>query len=682
LPASNFQSADNKAFYFFCGFVGLTTPLIIRKKASIFAEIFLQMFFKTHSRINPQTGRLSIYYRLVENSRNAVGNVYQRSIMPVGFMDDVSTEELHLIADTLNDRISGQFRLIEDLPKVTDYVEHLYTRLVKEKRIDRVLDVRRKEADGDWQRINLNSVENRNVRELGAEWLCLQTLRRLQIDQFLKNMNWSDADRDLALAHIVCRTVYPASELKTVRYMQENSSICELPGLDPGSITKDRLYRISHRLYAEKDGLENHLSRRTNELFDLQDKIILYDLTNTYFEGEMRDSELARRGRSKEKRSDCPLLVLALVVNVEGFLKYSAIYEGNMADCKTLGAMVDKLASATTTTPVIGEKDRRIVVIDAGIATEDNLKTITGKGYDYVCVSRSSLKKYMVAEGITPVVVYDKKKGCPIELVQVQAEGATDSEYYLKVTSGSKALKETSMYSQFCTRYEEGLRLIVKGVVTKGGVKKYDKVHQRIGRLAQKYPSVHHLYETHIEKDKKDVCTSIIWTKKEQATADKENTYGVYFLKSSINEANENLVWTVYNCIREIEATIRTLKSDLDLRPIFHKTDDASLAHLHLGLMAYWVVNTIRHQLKSEGITSDWRELVRVMNTQKCVTTIMTNDKDQQISIRCCSKPETKAAMIYEKLKLKPAPFIRKKSVVLKIEPETVRNFDWLKDTS
>ena len=262
------------------------------------------MFFKTHSRINPQTGRLSIYYRLVENSRNVLGKVYQRSIMGVGFMDDVSTEELHRIADGLNERIYGQVALFEDSAKVSDYIEHLYRRLVKEKRIDRVQDSRQRASDCDWQCIDLNSIENRDVRELGGEWLCLQTVRRLGIDRYLESRGWSEQECALALAHIVCRTVYPASELKTVRYMQENSSICELLGLEADSITKDRLYGISHRLYAEKDGLENHLSRKTNELFDLEDKIILYDLTNTYFEGVMRESELARHGRSKEKRSD------------------------------------------------------------------------------------------------------------------------------------------------------------------------------------------------------------------------------------------------------------------------------------------------------------------------------------------------------------------------------------------
>ena len=640
------------------------------------------MFFKTHSRIDPQTGRLSIYYRLVENSRNAVGGVSQRSIMAVGFMDDVSTEELHRIADRLNDRISGQGSLVAESVKVREYVDHLYTRLVKERRIDRVLEARKELSRCDWQRIDMNSMENRDVRELGAEWICLQTLYRLQIDQFLAHRGWDTEDLKLALAHIVCRTVYPASELKTLRYMQENSSICELLGLDAGSITKDRLYGTSLRLYDEKEGLEHHLSRKTNELFDLEDRIILYDLTNTYFEGDMRRSVLARRGRSKETRSDCPLVVLALVVNVEGFIKYSAIYEGNMADCNTLGAMIDQLFTATTTYPLVAsDKKRRIVVIDAGIATEENLRMITDKQYDYVCVSRSSRKAYTIAKGASSVTVLDHRKR-PIELVQVHTSEATDNVYYLKVTSPTKALKEDSMYSRFCTRYEEGLALIVKGITSKGGIKSYDSVNRRIGRLVQQYPSVHQLYDIHIKKNEKDVCTSMSWEKKAQATFNRENTHGIYFLRTSIDEPNEKLVWTVYNCIREIEKSIRTLKTDLDLRPVFHKRDDACQAHIHLGLMAYWVVNTVRHQLKDKGVTWDWRELVRVMNTQKCVTTNVTNDRGQCISVRCCSKPETKVALLYDALQMKYAPFIRKKSVVLKIEPKKIPKLDLLFDTS
>lgn len=147
----------------------------------------------------------------------------------------------------------------------------------------------------------------------------------------------------LRATHIVSRTLYPASELKTVSWIKENSAVCELTGYDVGKVTKDKRYQISKKLHEEKTGLDDLLSRCTNELFNLQDKIILYDLTNTYFEGRMTNSQVSRFGRSKEKRSDAKLIVLAVIINSEGFLKYSDIFEGKTSDCSTLKVMITQL---------------------------------------------------------------------------------------------------------------------------------------------------------------------------------------------------------------------------------------------------------------------------------------------------------------------------------------------------
>ena len=146
--------------------------------------------------------------------------------------------------------------------------------------------------------------------------------------------------------------------------------------------------------------------------------------------------------------------------------------------------------------------------------------------------------------------------------------------------------------------------------------------------------------------------------------ADPDKKAGIYFLRTSLDEKQETNLWTIYNLIREIEYTFRVLKTDLDLRPIYHKTDDAAMAHLHLGLLAYWLVSTIRYQLKQKGYRSDWREIIRTMNTQKCVTTCIMNDKQETISIRKCTEPTAKVKQIYDLLNYKYVPFYRKKSVV------------------
>ena len=626
------------------------------------------MYFKASFRYNQKTEKTDWYYRLVESYRNALDEVRQRTILSVGFLDELTGDQIDLVQEGLNNRIKGQTNLFKD-SKADEYIELLYNRLIQENKID----AGSKDVSKDYDTIDLNSIKNKQVREIGSEWMSLQVAKTLEIESFLESRNWNKEDIALAMTHLISRAVYPASELKTVRFMQENSAICELTGCDPLKITKDKLYKISRRLYAEKEALEQHLSKRTNELFDLQDNIILYDLTNTYFEGEKRNSSLAQYGRSKEKRSDCPLVVLALVVNVEGFIKYSSIYQGNMADSKTLGDMIDKLRIATSANGA-----KATIVIDAGIATNDNLKMILSKGYEYVCVSRSNLKDYKQFSDGESIKVKDRKNR-EIELSRVQHK--QDAEYILKVTSPSKAMKETAMKSQFQQRFEEGLAQIAQSLTKKSGVKRFDKVCERIGRLKQKYPSIHRLYQIDITKNEKDICTEINWKQIPQIAKQKEEECGVYFLKTSHTDKDEKLIWIIYNCIRNIESSFRTLKTDLDLRPVFHKTDIATQSHLHLGLLAYWVVNSVRHQLKKNDIHCEWREIVRIMNTQKCITTSMENSREQMVSIRKCSEPEAKAKQIYDALNLKYAPFIRKKSVVPKLINEKFNPPDFQKLT-
>jgi transposase len=442
--------------------------------------------------------------------------------------------------------------------------------------------------------------------------------------------------------------------------MKENSSVCELTGYDMDKVTKDKLYQNALDLYELKDVLEKHLSAKTNELFDLQDKIILYDLTNTYFEGSKRGSKLAKFGRSKEKRSDAKLVVLALVVNMEGFIKYSAIHEGNMSDSKTLPEMIDKLRTHTCT-------QTAVVVLDAGIATEENLKLITGKGYHYLCVSRTKLKDYTIDPNRLTVMMETKtKQNVWIKAIQTDK----DTDYYLEIKSDAKMVKEQAMATQFEERFEAYLARIQQAIPAKGGVKKAGKVWERIGRAKEKYPSVHHYYDIKVTVDEtKGIATALSWEKQETRQQARETQYGMYFLRTSLKIVDEIVIWNIYNTIREIEQTFRTLKTELDLRPIYHKTDKATMAHLHLGILAYWLVNTIRCQLKSHGINHSWTEIVRIGNTQKILTTSGQNTFDKTVTVRKCTQPDEKLSQLLQILKIPPKPFGKRKSVVHKLLP-------------
>lgn len=613
------------------------------------------MYFKSTIRKHPETGILSGYYRLVESYRNADNRICHRTILNVGFMEDTTPEQLNKIQKLLTEKYEHKESLfeVEEDPVVKKYVVELWQRIVASKRLDIV------SAEQLSRMVNADTLRHSNVREVGGEHICHQAWEKLQLTPLLLSAGFTQEQATLAATQAISRAVYPASELKTTRWIQENSAVCELTGYEMEKLTKDKLYQSALHLYEVKDRLEKHLSNRTNDLFDLEDKIILYDLTNTYFEGEKRNSKLAKYGRSKEKRSDAKLVVLALVANVEGFIKYSSVLEGNIADCDTLSAMIEKLAAHT-----VGSQ--AVVVLDAGIATEENLALIEKKGYKYLCVSRSRLKDYEAVPNRLTVLL-DTKSKQTIRLKSITTPKNTD--YYLEVKSPAKEKKEKSMMLQFEGRFEEELQKINASIHSKGGTKKPDKVHQRIGRAKEKYPSVHQYYTIEVTEDEKTKSvTEITWKKDEAKHDDKIESLGIYFLRTNLNVKDEVIVWNIYNTIREIENVFRTLKTDLDLRPIYHKKDNATMAHLHLGILAYWLVNTIRYQLKHNGINTCWKEIVRIGNTQKMITTSGTNTYDKTITTRKCSQPNKNLERIYDILKINHRPFTRRKSVVHKLE--------------
>ena len=616
---------------------------------------FRAMYFKCSIRRNPETEAISGYYRLVESYRNSDDRICHRTILNVGFMEDTTVEQRHKIQVRLNDKHEMKESVFNEAdPVVNGYVSALWQRIVEEKRLDVGTIAKRSRM------IDVETMVHNDAREAGSEWMCHQTWERLGLSALLASQGWNDEQIQLAAAQVVSRAVYPASELRTSRWMKENSAVCELTGYDMDKVSKDKLYQSALSLYELKDVLEKHLSAKTNELFDLQDKIILYDLTNTYFEGSKRGSKLAKFGRSKEQRSDAKLVVLALVVNIEGFIKYSAIHEGNMSDSKTLPQMIDKLATHTCTKTAV-------VVLDAGIATEENLKLITEKGYHYLCVSRTKLKDYTIDPNrLTVMMETRSKQNVRIKAIQTDK----DTDYYLEIKSDAKTVKEQSMATQFEERFEAYLARIQQALLAKGGVKIAGKVWERIGRAKEKYPSVHHYYNIKVSVDEtKGIATALSWEKQETRHQARETQYGMYFLRTSLKIADEVIIWNIYNTIREIEQTFRTLKTELDLRPIYHKTDQSTMAHLHLGILAYWLVNTIRCQLKSHGINHSWTEIVRIGNTQKIITTSGQNTFDKTVTVRKCTQPNEKLSQLLGLLKIPPKPFGKRKSVVHKLLP-------------
>jgi len=611
------------------------------------------MFLKAADKKDKNTGKIYRYYKLCESYR--IGeNTRHRAILNLGKLEElIGADERKLLADRIEQLLLGHQPLFtEDLPSHIEKLAKYYSAQIKHKGLSQTFnnhgkEIKSKEESRDFQELDIKSLRLEDVREIGCEWLCKQVLEELDMRACLTRLGWDDAQSSKALLHIISRACYPASEHKTAQWVNDNSSVSELFNMPLGSISRFHLYRASSMLYKDKQAIETFLSVKTNELFDIADNIILCDLTNTYFEGSKKGSKLAKFHKSKEKRNDAKLVALALVVNIEGFVKYSKIYRGNIAECKTLKEIVDELSERTSFT---GRKP--IVVIDAGIATDDNLKMLKSSQYQYVCVSRSKLKDYQ-AVGQSIVHLQDKR-GQSIDVRWVKKQG--DDDQYLYVHSKMKAVKEASMNGHFCNRYEEELDNIARSIHKKGCTKKYGKILERIGRIKERYSAANKHYQIDV-KEKDGIAVLVSWKRKTLTPPQGE---GVYFIRTNADEQDEIKIWNIYNTIREIEAVFRVLKTDLSLRPIHHQKDEFSEAHLYLGILAYTLVNTIRFRLKKHGIHHDWRNIVRIMNTQKAGTITMLQRNGKFMNIRVCSNPTIGAQEIYSAMGYKPMPFHRK----------------------
>lgn len=619
------------------------------------------MFIKAVQKHKSGTNENPLYFRLCESYRDSQGKTRQRMILALGYLEDLPRwSDKQELCRCLNDMIlRGQHPLCDN-PHILELANHYYQKMIDSGKIASVRDTEsanQKEAERRTREevvVKLSSLTNICPREIGAEHLALSCLRRLQLDRFLLHKGWSAIDIKLAQAQIAARSIYPFSEYKTVRILRDNSALCELLGLDPKEITKDKLYRSARCLYDIHHELEDWLSNRVRNLFGLEDKILLFDLTNTYFEGRMAHASLAKYGRSKEKRSDCKQVVLAAVVNTQGLLVRTQIYEGNRADCTTMQEVVQSIEQQG-----LPPSRQKIIVMDAGISTRENLEYLKQNRYHYITVAKSNQTAYEDI-GCEIKEVRDNKEQV-IRLKRVKAVLGDDT--LLLVESRGKALKEEGMYERSCHLFEEGLRAIASGIRKKGGTKKRDKVNERIGRLKQRFATVWSHYDISLEYDNTETVTSIQWAKKANRQKEVEEKHGKYLLQTNLDENREENIWDFYNVIRTVEETFRILKTDLDIRPIYHKTDEGTKAHLHLAILAYWVVSCSRYQLKKAGIHHDWSEVVRIVSTHKIVSTRMLQSNEDWIEIRQCTLPEIEVASIYTALGIEKEPCKRRKFV-------------------
>lgn len=616
------------------------------------------MFLKKIYKKNKNSDKEYTYYRLVHSYKTG-NKIRHQTIISLGSLLGVSKENHKALADRIEEIVSGstnqlfvdneRYKDIEELAqKFADKIlkNKLFTTNNKKSKIE-------KEIHNNYQEVDLDSIEQIESKEIGGEWLVKQAFEKLGIHKLLDEIGMSASQSATAQMLLITKLLHPSSELETERWLLENSAASELYQTDE-NISRYKLYKAAEQMYANKEFIDNGLYSNIKNLFSGRSKIVIFDLTNMYFEGQMLGSEKAYFGRSKQKRKGSKLISLALSIDSFGFVRHNKFYKGNISEPGTFSAMIEDVStqfSAKGETPV--------VVMDAGIATEENLELLRSDKYkyDYVCVSRITPKKYEKltenAQAITD------NRGNKIELTKIDVKDKADN--FLHIKSDQKQKKEKSIDENLTKRLEGELQDIKDKLPKPRTLKKTEKVHEKVGKIKAKLSRIGWLYDIKYTEDKeKGIITDITW----ERIKERERPKGEYFLRYTQSAVSEADIWQVYNLTREVEAVFRILKTDLDIRPIYHQKDAYIEPHIWLGIISYQVVNYIRRVLKEHNINYSWRTITEKMRTMQSSIVSVNNRQNEKLYIKLCTRPTKDQKDIFDSLKFKHRPFVRKTKLV------------------
>jgi transposase len=605
------------------------------------------MFVKEISKKNQGYAKTFVSHRLMESFRTPRGP-RQRKIIDLGHLD-IPKDDWKILADRIEELLSGQQTFTTPPDHIETLAQH-YAQLIRQKEMQSLPVVEKPLSD--WHMVDLSSFTPGQSRTIGGESLGFDAFQKLDFPRMLAKLGLSPEQIQQAALLIIGRLLHPDSERETAIWGKELSGLDELLGTSFVHLANNTLYRLSDRLLEKRDEIEEQLADKERNLYQLKERIILYDLTNTFLEGNALGSTLSKRGHSKEKRSDCPLLTLALVVDEDGFPKRSRILEGNVSEPGTLKDFLEAYEKQLNKSMPLF-KERPVVVIDAGIGTSDNLKLIRSMGFHYLTVSRRRPKETPSQEELE-MIKQDKDGTIRAKKIDL-AEGAL-----VYCESSTRALKETSMKARFQEYYEAGLKDIAASLTKKRGIKKYGKVMERLGRLHEKYPTIARYYQLDVQHDG-DKVNGITW-KIDQAAELQARFSGSYYLRSSRADLDAKELWSLYMMLNRVEDSFRYLKSDLGLRPVYHQKDRRMQGHLFISVLAYHLLASIQKRLIEKGIHYRWDTIRTRMSNQTRVTTSITNDKGERIHIRATTDPEPFHFDIYRALGLPLRPLTTKRS--------------------
>ena len=603
------------------------------------------MFIRRTQTRSRKTGSDYTTFRLVESTRTGSA-VKQTTLLNLGSHFDVPQTDWPALVARIDGLLHGQAALLlEPLPDVVEgWAQRCAAQLIALQSVENPSVAASEKTipddEGRFQEVDLNSLELVRPRSVGVEHVALSAMRQCGFGDKLAELGFNRPQIAAAVDNIVGRMAHPGSELSTHAWLQKRSALGELIAFDFETMDLNRLYRASDELYKHRDALQDHLFKAAQSVFGFADTVTLYDLTNTYFEGIAAGVEKAARGRSKEKRSDCPLVTLAVVLDGSGFPRRSQVFAGNASEPATLQEMLDGL----------GASKGAAVVMDAGIATESNLLWLKTNGYHYVVVSRKRERRFD-PEGATEVQTADD---VTISIQRVLDKESGEAHLYCH--SPAREKKDRAIDDAKSNRFEAVLQKLADGLTKPRGTKEKTKVMERIARAKERYARAAQHYEIEVVSDETgENVTAMTWEKrlKEGSAATHP---GVYCLRTTLIDLDDATLWRTYIMLTNLEAVFRSLKTDLGLRPVYHHVERRVEGHLFISMLAYHFVHTVRLQLKDKGVNDAWDTVRETLAGQQRITTTLRRRDGRTVHVRKATRPEPQQQKICEILGLPANP--------------------------
>jgi transposase len=497
------------------------------------------------------------------------------------------------------------------------------------------------EAQPRWVMVNASAVRVENCVQFGGPWLAVELIKKIGLDVFLHHhlpggraeVRWSS----MALVLIICRLCKPSSELHVAEHFYRETALAQLLGVPASKVNETRLYRALDHVLPHKERLEAFLKHQLGELFELEYDLLLYDVTSTYFEGQARANPKAQFGYSRDKRSDCRQVCIALVVSRCGMPIGYEVFAGNRRDSTTVEEIV------TTMERRYG-KSQRVWVMDRGMLSEANIKFLRGGGRRYIIGTPKSMLKQFERELLKGP--WDHVR----EGVEAQLCPSPDGEEetFILCRSRDRLEKERAILARFESRIEEGLKKIQRSCQKRK--QSAVKIAERVGRLKGANSRAARLFDVKVEEE--DGRARLSWTKRESLRKWITLTDGCYVLRTNIQDWTHEELWEAYMQLTEAELAFRIHKSDLRIRPVWHQKEERVLAHILVCFLAYVLWKTLTQMCRHAGLGDEPRRVFDEFGELRMLDVILPTSEGIDLRRRCVSRPNEHQAILLHRLGL------------------------------